>query len=73
MRMLWPSLFAFYASWCRQVSVDVEGDIYSLAARSGITLFTVSHRKSLWKHHSVSVVAGTSFPLFSRGFGNDAF
>ncbi|CAN0445601.1 unnamed protein product, partial [Hapterophycus canaliculatus] len=36
------------------VSVDVEGAIYSRAARSGITLFTVSHRKSLWKHHSVN-------------------
>lgn len=43
-----------FPSGPRQVSVDVEGDIYSLAGRSGITLFTVSHRKSLWKHHSVS-------------------
>lgn len=39
-----------------QVSVDVEGDIYRLAASSGITLFTVSHRRSLWKHHGVSTV-----------------
>lgn len=48
-----PDLIA--ASGLRlQVSVDVEGAIYSLAARSGITLFTVSHRKSLWQYHSVS-------------------
>ncbi len=36
------------------MSVDVEGEIYRLAGRSGIALFTVSHRKSLWEHHSVS-------------------
>uniref|UniRef100_A0A8C7R1H0 ATP-binding cassette sub-family D member 3 n=1 Tax=Oncorhynchus mykiss TaxID=8022 RepID=A0A8C7R1H0_ONCMY len=33
------------------VSVDVEDFIYSHCRTVGITLFTVSHRKSLWKHH----------------------
>eukprot|EP00903_Cladosiphon_okamuranus_P014330 g13308.t1 len=44
--------FAILDECTSAVSVDVEGEIYSLAARNGITLFTVSHRKSLWKHHS---------------------
>lgn len=47
-------VFPFLASRASQVSVDVEGEIYRLAGRSGIALFTVSHRKSLWEHHSVS-------------------
>ncbi|XP_065906013.1 ATP-binding cassette sub-family D member 3-like [Dysidea avara] len=33
------------------VSVDVEGFIYSHCREKEIALFTVSHRKSLWKHH----------------------
>ena len=28
---------------------------FSLFMQKGITLFTVSHRKSLWKHHEVMV------------------
>ncbi|XP_016140300.1 ATP-binding cassette sub-family D member 3 [Sinocyclocheilus grahami] len=32
-------------------AVDVEDFIYSHCQKAGITLFTVSHRKSLWKHH----------------------
>lgn len=58
-----------------QVSVDVEGDIYRLAASSGITLFTVSHRKSLWKHHGVStavVYAFTSSECFPKNAGKMA-
>ncbi|KAH7971387.1 hypothetical protein HPB49_023203 [Dermacentor silvarum] len=34
-----------------QVSVDVEGSMYQYCRQAGITLFTVSHRKSLWKYH----------------------
>jgi len=33
------------------VSVDVEGMMYTYAKEVGITLFTVSHRQSLWKYH----------------------
>lgn len=35
------------------VSVDVEGYMYEYCKSVGITLFTVSHRKSLWRHHNV--------------------
>jgi len=33
---------------CSAVSVDVEGYMYNRCRELGITLFTVSHRKSLW-------------------------
>jgi ABC-type Mn2+/Zn2+ transport system ATPase subunit len=33
------------------VSVDVEGALYARARERGITLLTVSHRKTLWRHH----------------------
>lgn len=34
-----------------QVSVDVEGALYEKAIELGITLFSVSHRRSLWRFH----------------------
>ncbi|XP_006882483.1 PREDICTED: ATP-binding cassette sub-family D member 3 isoform X4 [Elephantulus edwardii] len=43
--------FAILDECTSAVSVDVEGYIYSHCRKVGITLFTVSHRKSLWKHH----------------------
>ncbi|XP_077132702.1 ATP-binding cassette sub-family D member 3 [Ranitomeya variabilis] len=43
--------FAILDECTSAVSVDVEGFIYSHCRKVGITLFTVSHRKSLWKHH----------------------
>ncbi|XP_032884808.1 ATP-binding cassette sub-family D member 3 [Amblyraja radiata] len=43
--------FAILDECTSAVSVDVEGFIYSHCRKVGITLFTVSHRKSLWTHH----------------------
>jgi ATP-binding cassette, subfamily D (ALD), member 3 len=34
-----------------QVSVDVEAALYDKCRELGITLFTVSHRRSLWRFH----------------------
>ncbi|XP_059223265.1 ATP-binding cassette sub-family D member 3 [Stomoxys calcitrans] len=43
--------FAILDECTSAVSVDVEGKMYSYCREAGITLFTVSHRKSLWVHH----------------------
>lgn len=43
--------FAILDECTSAVSVDVEGEMYQYCRKVGITLFTVSHRKSLWKHH----------------------
>ena len=32
--------------------MDVESNLYTLCKSRGITLFTVSHRTSLFKHHN---------------------
>eukprot|EP00013_Stygamoeba_regulata_P017795 CAMPEP_0177681076 /NCGR_PEP_ID=MMETSP0447-20121125/30517_1 /TAXON_ID=0 /ORGANISM="Stygamoeba regulata, Strain BSH-02190019" /LENGTH=664 /DNA_ID=CAMNT_0019190457 /DNA_START=164 /DNA_END=2158 /DNA_ORIENTATION=+ len=47
------------------VSVDVEGSMYELCREMGITLFTISHRKSLWRHHQ--------YILYFDGRGNYKF
>ncbi|XP_064626457.1 ATP-binding cassette sub-family D member 3-like isoform X2 [Lineus longissimus] len=44
--------FAILDECTSAVSVDVEGYMYQHCREVGITLFTVSHRKSLWKHHA---------------------
>ncbi|CAL8131714.1 unnamed protein product [Orchesella dallaii] len=43
--------FAILDECTSAVSVDVEGAIYRYCRTAGITLFTVSHRKSLWAFH----------------------
>ncbi|GIY94203.1 ATP-binding cassette sub-family D member 3 [Caerostris extrusa] len=53
--------FAILDECTSAVSVDVEGSMYQYCREVGITLFTVSHRKSLWKHHE--------FTLFMDGRG----
>ncbi|XP_077287876.1 ATP binding cassette subfamily D member Pmp70 [Arctopsyche grandis] len=43
--------FAILDECTSAVSVDVEGSMYQYCKEVGISLFTVSHRKSLWTHH----------------------
>lgn len=43
--------FAILDECTSAVSVDVEDSMYQYCRESNITLFTVSHRRSLWKHH----------------------
>lgn len=43
--------FAILDECTSAVSVDVEGFMYTHCRKIGITLFTVSHRKTLWKYH----------------------
>ncbi|KAL3101053.1 hypothetical protein niasHS_001513 [Heterodera schachtii] len=47
--------FAILDECTSAVSADVEDAIYRRCHELGITLFTVSHRKSLWKHHDFSL------------------
>jgi len=57
--------FAILDECTSAVSVDVEGDMYTYAKKANITLFTVSHRKSLWKYHE--------YKLYFDGRGNYEF
>jgi ATP-binding cassette subfamily D (ALD) protein 3 len=43
--------FAILDECTSAVSVDAEDIIYTHAKKLGITIITVSHRPSLWKHH----------------------
>jgi ATP-binding cassette subfamily D (ALD) protein 3 len=43
--------FAILDECTSAVSVDVEDYMYRYCRQENITLFTVSHRRSLWKHH----------------------
>jgi ATP-binding cassette, subfamily D (ALD), member 3 len=44
-------LFAILDECTSQVSMDVEAELYTKAKELEITLFTVSHRSSLYRHH----------------------
>ncbi len=48
-------LFAILDECTSAVSMDVEAELYNKAKELKITLFTVSHRSSLFKHHEVMV------------------
>ncbi|XP_014474781.1 PREDICTED: ATP-binding cassette sub-family D member 3 [Dinoponera quadriceps] len=43
--------FAILDECTSAVSMDVEDSMYMYCKKENITLFTVSHRRSLWKHH----------------------
>uniref|UniRef100_A0AC35U7T3 ATP-binding cassette sub-family D member 3 n=1 Tax=Rhabditophanes sp. KR3021 TaxID=114890 RepID=A0AC35U7T3_9BILA len=47
--------FAILDECTSAVSVDVEGEMYNMCREMNITLFTVSHRKSLWQYHDYSL------------------
>ena len=44
-------LFAILDECTSAMSMDVEAELYMKAKELGITLFTVSHRSSLFKYH----------------------
>jgi ATP-binding cassette, subfamily D (ALD), member 3 len=61
--------FAILDECTSAVSVDVEGAMYSHCREQNITLFTVSHRKSLWAYHEYVL----RVRLLSRWFGLCSF
>lgn len=66
--------FAILDECTSAVSVDVEGAMYSHCREQNITLFTVSHRKSLWKYHEYVLQVGLlvlCFPNIGNGWFTD--
>ena len=62
----WRALYTGTAGRCVCVCLIAKFDECVLHAHTqrGITLFTVSHRKSLWEHHEVCVCV--HFPVVQR-------
>eukprot|EP00759_Apiculatamorpha_spiralis_P003203 PhF_6_TR11544/c0_g1_i1/m.18542/K05676/ABCD2, ALDL1; ATP-binding cassette, subfamily D (ALD), member 2 len=48
-------LFAVLDECTSAVSVDVEADMYAKVIELGITIMSVSHRRSIWKYHTHSL------------------
>lgn len=48
-------LFAILDECTSTMSMDVEAELYLKAKALGITLFTVSHRASLFKYHEYMI------------------
>ena len=58
--------FAILDECTSAVSMDVEDKMYSQAKNLGITLITVSHRKSLWKFHDYVIVCNEDNVKFEK-------
>lgn len=58
--------FAILDECTSAVSVDVEGAMYNHCREQNITLFTVSHRKSLWKYHEHVLRVRSCCPLHAE-------
>jgi len=45
-------IYLFIDECTSACSTDIESNLYNYSKSLGITIITVSHRQSLWKHHN---------------------